>query len=130
AEDIRVGYVGRLESHKGLMVLLDAVEASPGLSLTIVGNGPLRPDLVARASRGHLAGRVTVLGSLAEDELQRAYQEFDVLAVPSLTTSSWKEQFGRVVVEAMASGVPVVASNSGSLSDLVGGAGLLVPEGD
>src|SRR5690606_25832123 len=65
-----------------------------------------------------------------QEELPRLLQGMDVLAVPSLTTPGWVEQFGRVVVEAMAGGVPVVASASGALPDVVGEAGLLVPEGD
>ena len=58
------------------------------------------------------------------------YRRFDVVVVPSLETPSWVEQFGRVAVEAMASGVVVVASRSGSLPEVVGEAGVLVPPGD
>jgi glycosyltransferase involved in cell wall biosynthesis len=57
-------------------------------------------------------------------------QQWDVLVLPSLTRSNWKEQFGRILVEAMACQVPVVASNSGEIPNVVGDAGLLVPEGD
>ena len=53
-----------------------------------------------------------------------------MLAVPSLETPAWIEQFGRVAVEAMASGVPVVASDSGSLPEVLADAGVLVPPGD
>jgi len=53
-----------------------------------------------------------------------------VLVVPSRTRPNWKEQFGRVIVEAMACGVPVIGSSSGAIPDVIGDAGLIVPEGD
>jgi glycosyltransferase involved in cell wall biosynthesis len=58
------------------------------------------------------------------------YHEVDVLALPSLTRSNWKEQFGRVLVEAMASGVPVIGSNSGAIPGVIEDAGFVVPEGE
>ena len=62
--------------------------------------------------------------------LPDVYPTFDVLAVPSVPVPGWLEQFGRVVVEAQAAGVPSVASASGALPDVVGASGLLVPPGD
>jgi glycosyltransferase involved in cell wall biosynthesis len=50
--------------------------------------------------------------------------------LPSLTRRNWKEQFGRVLVEAMACGVPVIGSDSGAIPEVIGEAGLIVPEGD
>ncbi|WP_435199859.1 glycosyltransferase [Janibacter sp. GS2] len=126
---VRVGYVGRLALHKGVHVLIDAVERHDLLELVIAGAGPLEPDLRRKATSG-VAGRITFVGPVEDDALPDFYRGLDVLAVPSLTTSRWVEQFGRVAVEAMACGVPVVASDSGSLSEIVGGAGLLVPPGD
>jgi glycosyltransferase involved in cell wall biosynthesis len=55
---------------------------------------------------------------------------WDVVVLPSLTRPNWKEQFGRILVEAMACAVPVVASGSGEIPNVVGDAGVLVPEGD
>jgi len=55
---------------------------------------------------------------------------FDVLVLPSRTTRSWKEQFGRVLIEAMACETPVVGSSSGEIPKVIGDAGLIFPEGD
>ena len=54
----------------------------------------------------------------------------DALVLPSLSTPRWKEQFGRVLPEAMACGVPVVGSSSGNIPAMIGDAGIIVPEGD
>lgn len=131
AAPARTGYVGRLlHPHKGLDVLLDAAESDPRLTVAIAGAGPYEAELRRRAATPALAGRVTFHGHLAGAALAAFYRSLDVLAVPSVPTPGWLEQFGRVAVEAMAAGVPVVASDSGALRDVVGGAGTLVPPGD
>jgi len=56
------------------------------------------------------------------------YRELDVLVLPSLTRPNWKEQFGRVLIEAMACGVPVIGSSSGEIPRVVGAAGMLFRE--
>lgn len=127
---VQVGYVGRLATHKGVSVLLDAVAATPDLELTLVGAGPQEDVLRAASSSPELLGRAQFAGSATPEELPVLLHRMDVLAVPSLTTPGWVEQFGRVVVEAMAAGVPVVASDSGALPEVVGNAGLLVQEDD
>ena len=125
-----VGYAGRLADHKGVDVLLDAVAGMPEVQLTLAGDGPAAAALRRRAAQPDLADRVTFLGRLDDHELAAFYGGLDVLAIPSLTTPTWVEQFGRVAVEAMAAGVPVVASDSGALPEIVGEAGLLVPPGN
>ena len=125
-----IGYVGRLEPHKGVHVLLEAVARLDRATLRVAGAGPEEEALRARVAELRIGDRVELVGSVGQDQLPDFYRGLDVLAVPSLPTPAWLEQFGRVVVEAMASGVPVVASDTGALPDVVGVAGLLVPPGD
>lgn len=129
-DDVVVGFLGRLVAEKGVEVLLRAAAIEPRLRLRIAGAGPARRDFeVAIATRG-LAERVEMLGPLDPEDVPAFYSTLDVLAVPSIPRAGWTEQFGRVAVEAMASGVPVVSSDAGALPDVVGGAGLVVPAGD
>ncbi len=122
--------MGRLIPHKGVDVLLRAVAADPRLHADIVGDGTDSAMLRALAASLDVEDRVSFRGHVDEADLTGVYPRFDVLAVPSVPMPGWLEQFGRVVVEAQASGVPVVASASGALPEVVGDAGLLVPPRD
>jgi glycosyltransferase involved in cell wall biosynthesis len=123
----RLGYVGRLEPHKGVDVVIEAVAGLDAVELHVYGDGPLRATLEAQSQQLHLGDRVQFHGFLADSELPDAYRSIDALAVPSRATPRWIEQFGRVAVEAMATGVPVIASGTGALPEVVGDAGILVP---
>lgn len=127
---LRVGFVGRLIPHKGVDVLLRAVARDERLTLEVVGAGPEAAHLGELATGLGVAGRVVFRGHVSEAATPDLYRHFDALAVPSVPTVGWVEQFGRVVVEAQASGVPVVASRSGALPEVVGAAGILVEPGD
>lgn len=125
---LRVGFVGRVEADKGIWVLLDAVDGLDGVHAHVVGWGPELGALRREALRR--GAPLTVHGPMDPADGPALLAALDVVVVPSLTTPSWAEQFGRVAVEAMAAGAAVVASDSGALPEVVGDAGLVVPEGD
>lgn len=125
-----VGYAGRLVESKGVMDLLAAVRALDApVELLFIGDGELKASLEGQPIPG---SSVRVLSGLGHDQMPTGYAQLDVLVLPSHTTATWKEQFGRVIVEALSCGVPVVGSDSGEipwLIELTGG-GLTFAEGD
>jgi glycosyltransferase involved in cell wall biosynthesis len=126
----RVGYAGRLVESKGLIDLLEGVRLLDApVELVLIGDGELRPQLEGQQIPG---SRVRVLDGLDHEQMARGYSQLDVLVLPSRTTPTWKEQFGRVIVEALWCGVPVVGSDSGEIPWLIGltEGGLVFPEGD
>lgn len=126
-----IGYVGRLVPQKGLMGLLEAVAGLDGdWRLVFLGDGPLRPELEVRAHQSGVFDRVVFIPSVSSVDVPSYLVALDVLVLPSLTTPSWKEQFGRVLIEAMACEVPVVGSDSGEIPNVIGDAGLVFREGE
>ena len=126
-----VGFIGRIVPEKGIAVLLRAAAQLKGeWRMRLVGGGSSRAEMQNLAQRLGIDERVTFIDQLPSAALPAQYHELDVLALPSLTRNNWKEQFGRVLVEAMASGVPVIGSDSGAIPGVIGAAGLIVPEGD
>jgi glycosyltransferase involved in cell wall biosynthesis len=125
-----VGFAGRLVADKGLMDLLAAVRRLEApVELLLIGNGELRPQLEGQPIPG---SAVRVIDGLSHEQMAGGYAQLDVLVLPSHTTPTWKEQFGRVIIEALWCGVPVVGSDSGEIPWLVEltGGGLLFSEGD
>jgi glycosyltransferase involved in cell wall biosynthesis len=123
-----VGYVGRLVPEKGVDLLLEAVDALDA-RLVVVGDGPARRALEDRA-RAWPAGKARFTGAVTHEEVPRWLEQLDVLVLPSRTTARWAEQFGHVLIEAMAAGVAVIGSSSGAIPEVVADAGLLFAEGD
>jgi glycosyltransferase involved in cell wall biosynthesis len=125
-----VGYVGRLVEAKGVDLLLQALTGLQGVwRAYILGSGPEGRALQEQARELGLADRVSFDDWIPSAQMPAYYRQLDVLVVPSRTRPNWKEQFGRVLVEAMACGVPVVGSDSGEIPNVIGDAGLVFPEG-
>ncbi len=128
---LTIGYAGRLVREKGIEVLLRALAQTQGAwQLQILGSGPLADSLPKLARELQIASRVHFAPWIASGEMPQFYNSLDILVVPSLTQPNWKEQFGRVIMEAMACGVPVIGSNSGEIPNVIGEAGVIVSEGD
>jgi glycosyltransferase involved in cell wall biosynthesis len=126
-----IGYAGRLVEEKGLDTLIGAVVRLPRKwVLKLLGDGPERENLHRLAGVHNIGGGVQIEAPIASNEMPDWYHTIDALVLPSRTRPNWKEQFGRVLVEAMASGVPVIGSDSGAIPDVIGPAGLIFPEGD
>jgi glycosyltransferase involved in cell wall biosynthesis len=123
-----VGYLGRFVEPKGLRVLTAALDRVEGVRALLVGGGEMEAELRGWASRRGDAARIAT--GVAHDAVPEYLNAMDVLVAPSLTTPRWREQFGRMLVEAMACGVPVIGSDSGEIPHVLGGAGVVVPEGD
>jgi glycosyltransferase involved in cell wall biosynthesis len=129
ADDLVVGLTGRMVEEKGVATLVDAFAQSTGRwNLLFVGGGPMQA-LVDTLRLRH-PSRIRIAAGVTHDEMPWYLAAMDVLCAPSRTTPRWREQFGRMLIEAMACGVPVIASISGEIPHVVGDAGVLVPEGD
>ena len=125
-----VGFAGRLVPQKGIDDLLEAARRLTfPFRLLVVGDGPLR-ERVEAADLGQ--GELELRTGLRSDEMPALYREMDVLVLPSRTTPTWAEQFGKVLCEALLCGTPVIGSSSGEIPWVINtsGGGLLYPEGD
>jgi glycosyltransferase involved in cell wall biosynthesis len=125
-----IGFAGRLVPEKGIWDLVEAVRCLDGpVRLLFAGSGPLLDDLQSLELPN---GDAVVWTGLDHGGMAQAYAGMDVLVLPSRTTATWAEQFGRVLVEALWCGVPVVGSDSGEIPWVVRatGGGVVVPEGD
>lgn len=131
ADAIVVGYLGRFVEEKGVGGFTEAVDGplkDGRCHVLFVGGGALESRL--RGFAGRFPGRVHVQTGVPHGDVPGWLNAMDVLVAPSRTTPRWREQFGRMLIEAMACGVAVIASDSGEMPHVVGDAGVVVGEHD
>ena len=129
--DFVVGFAGRIVPEKGWRDIAAAVAALPkSFKFVLAGSDDDSVALKEMLDDPGLRGRVAYVGLLDRDDLWGFYAALDCLVLPSRTTPTWKEQFGGVLADAMAVGLPVVGSSSGAIPEVIGSAGLVFPEGD
>ncbi|MBD1926676.1 glycosyltransferase family 4 protein [Trichocoleus sp. FACHB-90] len=137
-DEFVVGFVGRFVEEKGLITLLQALSGLQEHSwkCLLLGRGPLQPVLMERAAELGIKDRLILIESVPHDEVARYINLMSTLVLPSettyqfktLTAAGWKEQFGHVLIEAMACRVPVIGSDSGEIPHVIKEAGLVFPE--
>lgn len=138
--DFVVGFVGRFVPEKGLMTLLSALAnlSVQPWKLLLLGRGVLKEELLLKAAEYNIADRIILVESVAHTEVPKYLNLMNTLVLSSetsyhfktLTSIGWKEQFGHVLIEAMACKVPVIGSNSGEIPYVIGEAGMVFPEAD
>jgi glycogen(starch) synthase len=125
----RVLFIGRLAPQKGVGTLVEAAGLleDPGAQILLVGDGPERKALERKSERLSVADRLHFVGFFAHERLPAVLAHADLLVLPSLY-----EELGTVLLEAMQAALPIVASKTGGIPDVIedGVNGLLVPPGD
>ena len=126
-EELTIGYLGRLVPEKGVDLLVRACATLPAnVRLRIAGRGPMRDALGSLAVQAGIGERVRITDAVPYADVPAFLRGLDILALPSRPSTIWMEQFGRVLIEAMACGVPVIVSHTSSLPEVVGQAGLMI----
>lgn len=140
SDDFVVGFVGRFVQEKGILTLIKAIAELKQLpwKLLLLGRGTLKEKILELTTEFGVRDRLILVESVPHDRVPRYINLMNVLVLPSettyqfktLTAAGWKEQFGHVLIEAMACKVPVIGSDSGEIKNVIGDAGLVFPEGD
>lgn len=138
--DFVVGFVGRFVEEKGLLTLAEALAGLKQLpwKWLLVGQGRLRSQIAEKSIEWGISDRIIWVESVSHEEVPAYINLMDCLVLPSqtsykfktLTTVGWKEQFGHVLIEAMACKIPVIGSDCGEIPHVIGDAGLIFPEGN
>lgn len=129
---LTIGFVGRMLPGKGLGVLADALPriANENWKLLVVGDGPERKRFEQSLADRSLMNRAEFVGAVPYEHVPGYYRRMDMLVMPTRTTARIREQFGRVLVEAMSSGVPVLGTTCGAIPEVIDNAGVIVAEDD
>ncbi len=124
-----VGFLGRFIDEKGLRIVMQSLEAcaTPWRGL-FVGGGGLEAELERWSKK--FPKRIAIVKGVKHEDVPKYLNAMDVLLAPSQTLSRWREQLGRMLIEAFACGIPVIASDSGEIPFVIGDAGEIVAEKD
>ena len=130
-ETKNIFFIGRITPEKGVFLLLQAfknlMSQFKDWQLHFVGSGQSLEELKALALNDN---QIIFYGSVGHDKVFDLLKQAAIFVLPSYDTPSWREQFGHVLIEAMALGVPVIGTNGGEIAHVVGDAGLVAEQND
>ena len=130
-EDLVLGYVGRVLPQKGLDDVVAAIASSGrNIMLHVLGDGPDRERIAQMAVERKIEAHIQFFDPRPADGVAEFMNSVDCLVLMSRATYKWKEQFGRVIIEAQACGIPVIGSDSGAIPSVIGVGGWIVPNRD
>ena len=132
SDSVNIGFLGRLAPEKGLDILFTAVSQLKDLDfqVTICGSGESEADLRQQADKQQISDRLIWRGAVPHELAPVELSKFDVLVLPSRSIATWKEQFGHVIIEAMAMGILVIGSSCGEIPHVIARKELVFPEGN
>ena len=133
-KEVNIGFLGRLVPEKGLDTLFAAVgqlkKQNIDCQVTICGSGASEAELRQEAELQQISDRVVWRGAVPHEAAPAELGNFDIMVLPSRSVATWKEQFGHVIIEAMAMGIPVIGSNCGEIPNVIAREDLVFPESD
>ena len=131
---VNIGFLGRIAPEKGLDILFDAAsrlkQQNLDFQVTVCGSGNSEAKLRQQAEKQQISDRIIWRGAVPHELAPVELSKFDLLVLPSRSIATWKEQFGHVIIEAMAMGIPVVGSSCGEIPHVIARQDLVFPEGD
>lgn len=131
-QDFNIVYTGRIVPEKGIEILIEAIKDIKGIKLIIAGKGNKNYEekIKSLIEQYNIKNKIEWKGYVPSADIPFLLNKMHILVLPSITLPDWKEQFGRVLIEAFAAKVAVVGSSSGEIPNVIGDAGLIFKEGD
>lgn len=121
--EINIGFLGRIVPEKGIDLLIEAAsqlkQQNLSFKVIICGTGPTKPLLQQQAEQQGVSDSIVWRDAVPHDQVPQEIEKFDILVLPSRTVNTWKEQFGHVLIEAMAIGIPTVGSTCGEIPNVI-----------
>lgn len=129
-----IGFVGRLIEEKGIFTLLNAFEnlhkKYPDWKLVFLGTGQCKDMLKGKIVLKNLVNYVEILDATPHEQVAQFIQKLEIFVLPSFDKENWREQFGHVLIEAMACSIPVIGSDAGEIPNIIANTGIIFKQKD